>query len=477
MRSFTHPLALLVAILGGLSLVPASAQPAADPVAVLRSDATEFEKVQACRRLAVVDAADAVPVLEGFLDDPHLAVDARGALEKIPHPEAGRALVRALSVLEGDPLCGVINSLGARREAAAVPVLADLVNDPEDDVAGAALAALGRIATHGATPVLLRGLRADRPALCDEAASACLAAGDWYLREGHTRRARGLFASVREAPCVSDRLRLAATCREIACLGPGATGLLRSLLRSRDSDKMQAGLRLVRDMPDEGASRILGEALRGAAGVRRERILQALAERDDAVARQALDRATLRFVPLFDGKTFDGWEGDTASSFRIEGGAIVGGNLVTPIPRNEFLCTTRRYANFVLRLQCKVVDANGGVQFRTERVPDSREVAGYQADMDASGAYWGCLYDESRRGMLVQPPPEVVAHAARLNDWNDYEIRCEGSRIRLFLNGVLTVDYTERDAKIPNTGLIGVQVHAGPPSETWYRSIRIAELP
>jgi hypothetical protein len=56
-------------------------------------------------------------------------------------------------------------------------------------------------------------------------------------------------------------------------------------------------------------------------------------------------------------------------------------------------------------------------------------------------------------------------------------IRCEGRRIQLTLNGVQTVDYTEPDEKIPNFGIIAVQIHGGPPSEAWYRKLVIEELP
>jgi len=184
--------------------------------------------------------------------------------------------------------------------------------------------------------------------------------------------------------------------------------------------------------------------------------------------------------PLFDGRTFEGWEGDTQKSFRIEDKAIVGGNMKQRIPRNEFLCTTRSYENFILRAECKLVGpANGGIQVRTKRIPNSREVSGYQADMsaDPNGGEWGCLYDESRRGRLVHASREVIKKALKPNDWNLYEIRCEGPHIRLLLNGVQTVDYTEKDDKIPRSGIIAVQVHEGAPSETWYRNITIEELP
>lgn len=186
-------------------------------------------------------------------------------------------------------------------------------------------------------------------------------------------------------------------------------------------------------------------------------------------------------VPLFDGRSFRGWEGDTQNSFRLEDGAIVGGNLKQPVPRNEFLCTTRQYANFVLRLECKLVGpGNAGIQIRSQRVPNHHEVSGYQADMSAGadGGYWGCLYDESRRNkMLARPEREVIRKALRPDDWNRYEIRCEGPRVRLSINGVPTVDYTETDDKIPATGVIGLQIHGGPPSEAWYRNLTIEALP
>ncbi len=182
---------------------------------------------------------------------------------------------------------------------------------------------------------------------------------------------------------------------------------------------------------------------------------------------------------IFDGKTFKGWEGDTTNTFRIQDGAIVGGNLEKNVPRNEFLCTTRNYTNFVLNLKFKLIGngANAGVQFRTKKIPNNHEVSGYQADM-GDPAWWGCLYDESRRNkILANSDIEAVKKILKRDDWNDYKIRCEGKRIQLWLNGLQTVDYTEADDSIENFGIIAVQIHGGPPSEAWYKDITIAELP
>ena len=184
-------------------------------------------------------------------------------------------------------------------------------------------------------------------------------------------------------------------------------------------------------------------------------------------------------VSLFDGKTLDGWEGDE-KTWKVEDGAIVGGSLETTVARNEFLCTTKTYENFELKVTFKLVGdkakANAGVQFRTKRIPKHHEVIGYQADVGQD--YWGALYDESRRNkVLAGPKKEDLAKIVKYDDWNEYVIRCEGNRIRLWLNGTLTVDYTEMDEKIERSGIIGLQIHGGAKAKVYYKNITIEELP
>lgn len=183
-------------------------------------------------------------------------------------------------------------------------------------------------------------------------------------------------------------------------------------------------------------------------------------------------------VSLFDGKTFAGWEGDTKKSFRVEDGAIVGGSLTDKVPRNEFLTSVKSYRNFTLRLKFKVLGkgANAGIQIRSRRIPDHHEMIGYQADL--GDGWWGSLYDESRRRkVLAKADAEAVNKVLKRADWNEYQIRCEGKRIRLWINGLLTVDYAEPDDSLEQEGLIGLQIHGGPPSEAWYKDIVVEELP
>ncbi len=198
------------------------------------------------------------------------------------------------------------------------------------------------------------------------------------------------------------------------------------------------------------------------------------------LALTATTRGAEKPVALFDGKTLAGWEGDTEKTWKVEDGAITAGSLTDVVPRNEFLCTTKTYENFELKVTFKLTGdkakANAGIQFRTKRIPKHHEVSGYQAD--AGQDYWGALYDESRRNkVLARPAKEVVEKLVKHDGWNEYVIRCEGPRIKLWLNGTLTVDYTEEDEKVERSGLIGLQIHGGAKAKVYYKNITIEELP
>ncbi len=183
---------------------------------------------------------------------------------------------------------------------------------------------------------------------------------------------------------------------------------------------------------------------------------------------------------LFNGRTFAGWEGDTTQTWRIEQEALVGGSTERWTPHNEFLCTIQRYTNFDLRLKVRLTGTgfvNAGVQFRSRRATQpAYEMVGYQADLGQG--YWASLYDESRRNKtLARPDSALVKQTLRAGDWNEYRIRCEGRRIQIYLNGIPTVDYTEPDSSIPQTGLIGLQIHGGGKAEAAYKAIELTELP
>ncbi|MDE0107570.1 MAG: DUF1080 domain-containing protein [Bryobacterales bacterium] len=192
------------------------------------------------------------------------------------------------------------------------------------------------------------------------------------------------------------------------------------------------------------------------------------------MALPASDAAEDGFEPLFNGKDLAGWEGDPFL-WKVEDGMVVGRS--PGIAYNDFLTTTDEYSDFVLRFQIQLVDniGNSGVQIRSRRVSGSMEMIGYQVDIGPS--WWGSLYDESRRRVTLAAPSEAtIKKALKPTDWNDYEVQASGKHIVLKLNGVVTVDYTEEDESIEQTGLIGLQVHSGPPLEARFRNIRVKRL-
>lgn len=185
-------------------------------------------------------------------------------------------------------------------------------------------------------------------------------------------------------------------------------------------------------------------------------------------------------LPLFDGETFNGWEGDTNRTWKIVQSEIRGGSLSEMVPHNDFLCTTKSYDNFILKLKFKLEGnegfINAGIQFRSQRSSSpAYEMIGYQADLGNN--YYGALYDESRRNLVLQGPDSLTSsQLVKLNDWNDYEIRAEGNRIQIFLNGQKTVDYHESDSTISQQGVIGLQIHGGGKALVSYKEIILEKI-
>jgi hypothetical protein len=219
----------------------------------------------------------------------------------------------------------------------------------------------------------------------------------------------------------------------------------------------------------------------------------------DARAAEAAKPAEEGFVPLFDGKTLEGWEAKGGKAkYRAEDGAIVGQTV--PNTPNSFLCTNKAYGDFILEYEFKCDDAlNSGVQIRSgcfdaeksyesegkkTKVPAGR-VHGYQVEIDpnAPNRMWtGGIYDEGRRGWLF--PGLRGGEAAKFTEqgkklykkgeWNKVRVEAKGPAIVVWLNGELRTDM--RDDMTPS-GLIGLQVHGvgdrKDPLEVRWRDIRI----
>ena len=197
-------------------------------------------------------------------------------------------------------------------------------------------------------------------------------------------------------------------------------------------------------------------------------------------------------TPIFDGKTWSGWEENTAGSlnhFRITKGAIVGGNMSKYLMNYQFVKTQETYGDFELHLKFKVKTSsdsyNGGIQFRSESSTikgKEFEMVGYQADI--MGTKTGGVYDESRRDRFLGNQIGALQKGYNPKEWNNYVIRCDGPRVRTWINGIKITDYIEPFTKsphpqfgtIPMRGHIGLQIHAGEGHEVWYKDIEIQEF-
>jgi hypothetical protein len=176
---------------------------------------------------------------------------------------------------------------------------------------------------------------------------------------------------------------------------------------------------------------------------------------------------------LFNGENLAGWKGDS-KLWSVENGAIVG--KTKGLNYNTFLIADGEYANFELRFKAKLDANNSGVQFRSKIVEPAKFVlAGYQADIAPN--YWGLLYEEKARGMIDFTRQKEVKDVAKLGQWADYVIRADGTHITITCNGVETVRYHEKDlAQGAKTGLIGLQLHAGPPMKVSFKDIVLKKL-
>ena len=184
------------------------------------------------------------------------------------------------------------------------------------------------------------------------------------------------------------------------------------------------------------------------------------------------------FAPLFNGKDLSGWKGDPRL-WKVADGEIVGSTDGIKIEKNTFLFyETKQFSDFVLKVKVKLRNHNSGIQFRSEML-DGFVAAGYQADV-ADKTYFGLLYEEQKRGILpywnalsAEKQAEIFSYA-KLDDWNEYEITCQGAHIKMVLNGNVVCEID--DLAGARKGYIALQLHVGPDMLVQYKDIEIKEL-
>ncbi len=195
--------------------------------------------------------------------------------------------------------------------------------------------------------------------------------------------------------------------------------------------------------------------------------------------------------PLFNGKDLSGWK----NPYEWGEAKVVGDEIHLTGDKKFFLVTEAQYGDFVFEGEVHLPEgpANSGFMFRCHVEPN--KVYGYQAEIDGSDRRWsGGLYDEGRNQWLwpsqkgrtkveaaLAHEAESQAHfkkpevrdALKRNGWNHVRITCQGDKIKIEINGVVTTEYTDStDAK----GHLGIQ-HHGEKGQTYrFRNLKIKTL-
>jgi len=223
------------------------------------------------------------------------------------------------------------------------------------------------------------------------------------------------------------------------------------------------------------------------------------------------------FVDIFDGKTLHNWHGDS-TYWHVENGSLVG--TVTPetiLKRNTFIIWQGgQPENFELKLSYRISKlGNSGINYRSELIKNKPfALRGYQADIDGKNKYTGQNYEEKKRTTLAYQGEKVIINtqnnpnvsgnlrtnikkncwqtrqvihniqdketlkkAINNTGWNHVHIIAQGKDLKHYVNGILTSHVIDNDnINRSLKGLIGVQVHVGPPMSVAFKDIKLKQL-
>ncbi len=217
---------------------------------------------------------------------------------------------------------------------------------------------------------------------------------------------------------------------------------------------------------------------------------------------------TAGMTRLFNGKDLTGWDGDP-KLWSVRDGVIHGETTPeNPTKGNTFLIWKDGVTkDFELRLSFRCNAANNsGIQYRSKRIdtkpgePNQWRVRGYQHEIRNEAKLpnvSGFIYDEGgKRGRICLAgekavwnaetkktveatliTPEEFAQLMKVDQWNEVVIVAKGNRIQHYLNGRLTLDFTDNDPQLAlSEGVLALQLHGGKPMWAEYRDIRIKAL-
>ena len=206
--------------------------------------------------------------------------------------------------------------------------------------------------------------------------------------------------------------------------------------------------------------------------------LALLRDEPRAIARPTPDATPSETITLFDGKDLKGWEG-LEKYWSVVDGEIVGKN-TRPVDVSTYLVTKRQFSDFRLTYKAKLVtsEMHSGIAFWGKTAPEKGDQYTYMGHLVMFPSDWG-MYDLYRRGGLkVDGKPAKEAAKGRQHDWNDMEILAIGHRVRLAVNGLAVVDFTDPNPDWITQGPIGLQLHSNQePQEVRFKDLVIETSP
>jgi HEAT repeat protein len=254
---------------------------------VLQSDQSFNAKDTACSRLKSIGTAQSIPVLASLLTNDDLSHSARYALESMPFPQAGDALLAALAKTSGSNEVGIINSLAMRHETAAIPRFGKLLHDSDPVVATAAAEGLGHLGGPKAVKFLEGALAQATDLVRAAEVDGLLTCGNKYLTEKKDAAALKIFQSLSDNE-KEDGIRLAAWRGILLASGRKGVDLLAESINGADGAKQAAALEVAGQLKGAVVTKVLADTLPQASVPVQIALLQCLDLRGDPSAMSAV---------------------------------------------------------------------------------------------------------------------------------------------------------------------------------------------
>ncbi len=190
------------------------------------------------------------------------------------------------------------------------------------------------------------------------------------------------------------------------------------------------------------------------------------------------------FKPLFNGKNFKGWVGNTID-YQVENGEIV--LHIGKGPSHGNLYTAGEYSDFIFRFEFQLTPgANNGLGIRAPLKGDAAYVGMELQILDNEAPVYAKLNPYQFHGSVYGILPAKRGFLKPTGEWNYQEVIAKGNQIKVILNGTVildgdikeatkngTADHKEHPGLFNEKGHIGFLGHG---SSLKFRNIRIKEL-